>query len=163
MNDPVFMGMLYGLSDGRDEECRLARGQRPTIEMLVERAAGAVFQGEERRAVVFADLVDLDDIGVGQPGDGLGLGTEADQFLAVGQRRADHLESNEPAKVDLPSEVDDAHASLAQLFEKLVAGNETPSRLRRLLGRPKIADRLIDGARRGSARSQAISRSTPDP
>ena len=62
-------------------------GQRRAVQSLRQAAAGAVFQGEERQAVVLADLVDLDDVGMLQAGDGLGLGAEAVQFLGAGDRR----------------------------------------------------------------------------
>ena len=40
-------------------------------ELLIQTAAGAVLQREERHAVVFADIIDLDDVRMLQPGDGL--------------------------------------------------------------------------------------------
>ena len=68
---------------------------------------------------MLADLVDLHDVGVLQPGDGLGLGAEAGQLLpspacAAGQ---DHLEGDEAVEPDLPGLVDDAHAAAAQLAQ----------------------------------------------
>ena len=45
---------------------------------------GDVLQLEERQAVGLADVVDLDDVGVLELGDGLGLGEEADRGDGVG-------------------------------------------------------------------------------
>ena len=76
------------------------------------------------RPVVLADLVDLDDVGVLQAGDGLGLGPEAAGGLGPGVLAGqDHLEGDEAVEPDLPGLVDDAHAAAAQLAEDLVAGD----------------------------------------
>ena len=53
-------------------------------QFAVEAAAGAELQGEEGLALVFADLVDLYDVRVMQPGDGFRLGAEAGQVLGAG-------------------------------------------------------------------------------
>ncbi len=55
--------------------------------LLVQAAAVDELQREERPAVVLADLVDLHDVGVLQPGDGLGLGAEAGQVGLAGVAR----------------------------------------------------------------------------
>jgi hypothetical protein len=69
-------------------------------------------------------LVDLHDVGVLQPGNGLGLGAEACQVVrpCVAPRQ-DHLEGDQAVGQDLPSLVDDAHAAPAQLPQDFVAGH----------------------------------------
>ena len=49
-------------------------------ELLGQAAAVDELQREERQALVLADLVDLHDVRVLQPGDRLGLGAEAGQL-----------------------------------------------------------------------------------
>ena len=55
---------------------------------------GDVLQLEEGQAVGLADVVDLDDVGVLELGDGLGLGQEADRGDGVGVGAGqDHLQA----------------------------------------------------------------------
>jgi hypothetical protein len=41
------------------------------FQFAIQGAASTQFQGEERQPLVLADLMDLDDVGMLQPGDGL--------------------------------------------------------------------------------------------
>ena len=105
----------------------------------VQAAAGAELQREERLALVLADLVDLDDVGVLQAGDGLRLGAEAVALVAPGMAAGqDHLESDEAVESELPRLVDDAHAAAADLLHDLVTGH----------GRQQERGRRWDGDRR---------------
>ena len=104
----------------------------------VEAAAGAELQREERPAVVLADLVDLHDVRVLQPGDRLRLGR--------GSGPARPPPAWPPARIifsattrfsaALPGLVDDAHAAAAQLAQDLVARRGVARPYFRLLGRP---------------------------
>ncbi len=80
---------------------------------------------------MLVDVEDLDDVGVLELGDGLGLGEEADGGLAPawvpGQ---DHLQGDGAVEPDLSGLVDDAHAAAAQLALDLVA---------RTTGRPRVS------------------------
>ena len=65
---------------GAGQDSTSSAAARPSgvpVQLAVEAAAGAKLQGEEGRALVLADLVDLHDVGVLQAGDGLGLDAEA--------------------------------------------------------------------------------------
>ena len=67
-------------------------------------------------AVVLADLVDGDDAGVIEQGDGLGLVPEAAEFVVAGEESGpDHLQRNLAVEGDLAGLVDDAHAATAEL------------------------------------------------
>src|SRR5947207_1000147 len=69
------------------------------------------FQGKERQTVRLADLVDLKDIGMAEPGDGLSLGEEALAVLGlVGVGGPDHLHGHKAVEPSLPGLVDNAHA-----------------------------------------------------
>jgi len=73
---------------------------------------------------VLADLVDLNDVGVLQAGDGLGLGAEAGQVRRAGMAaRQDHLQRDDAIQLEVPRLVDDTHAALAELAQDLVAGH----------------------------------------
>ena len=71
-----------------------------------------------------ADFINLDDVGVLQAGDHLGLAAEAAALLlggiGVGE---EHLQRHHPIEADLPGQVDHPHAAPAQLADDLVAGN----------------------------------------
>src|SRR5262249_14353157 len=89
---------------------------------LGQAAAGHEVQRKRGQAVVFADLVNLDDRRVLEPGRRLRLGAEAGQLVRIRVRAAqNHLERHDAIQPHLPRLVDDAHASLAEHLEKLVA------------------------------------------
>ncbi len=144
----------------------LAGGQRCAVQPLRQAAAGAVFQREEGQAVVFADLVDLDDVGMLQAGDRFGLGPEALQLLAARDGAAqDHLEGDQAFELGLLGLVDDAHAAAAQFADEGVARD---GRQRRCDPRPvrqgRVAVRLrrdihrTTGSRRQLVRRQRVGR-----
>src|SRR5262249_9756368 len=89
--------------------------------LLIKAATGQVLQREKGAAVVFAHLVDLDDVGVLQPCDGLRLPLEASprRRVSVGARQ-DHFEGHRALERTLPSLVDNTHASPPQLRDDLV-------------------------------------------
>ena len=94
---------------------RAARSRLPPADVL---------QLEEGQAVGLADVVDLDDVGVLELGDGLGLGQEAGGGDGVGVGAGqDHLQGAGAVQADLPGLVDDPHAAAAQLALDLVAGD----------------------------------------
>jgi hypothetical protein len=76
---------LVGVLDGVGQRLRQGGGQprrlRPSRDAVLEVAAGDVFQGEEGPLLVQADLVDLDDVGVLEAGDGIGLDAETDDVF----------------------------------------------------------------------------------
>ena len=111
-------------ASGFDQPGRPPRRPGRAVEPAVQAAAVDVLQLEERQAVGLADVVDLDDVGVLQAGDGLGLGQEAGDGLGAGMGPGqDHLERAGTVQADLPGPVDDAHAAAAQLAQDLVAGD----------------------------------------
>ena len=110
-------------------------GEAPAFEQL---------QRHERQAVDLADVVDLDDVGVPEPGDGLGLDAEPGEV--VGPRllpAADHLQGDQAVQAGLAGLVDDPHAPFAELLQDLVAGDRGP--WRRTLDRRSILclERLV--------------------
>ena len=68
------------------------------------------FQGEEQKPLVFADVVDVDDVGMVQAGDHLGLAAKAHLFLRPASSRP-AASSLQFGAAGLAGLVDDAHAA----------------------------------------------------
>ena len=81
MDDPGLMGGVNGPGQGRHQlggrHARLRRARQSVVEV----PAFEQLQRDERHAVHFADVVDLHDVRVPEPGDRLGLDPEAGQLL----------------------------------------------------------------------------------
>lgn len=117
--------MVHGAGQCFDEFGGLARKKRPNGEFLSETAALDVFQCQIGFAVLFADIVNLHDVGMLQASDGLGFAAETSQrFDRRLTRRANALEGDKAIESFLPGFPDDAHAALSQHFEQLVSANE---------------------------------------
>ena len=84
-------------------------------------------QGHERHPVGLADLVDLHDVGMPEPGDRLGLDAEPGQVVGTGPVPADHLQGDQPVQAALAGLVDDAHAPFANQVHDLVGGDPGPA------------------------------------
>src|SRR5262249_48074500 len=79
--------------------------------------AGAVdeLHAEVVQAVVLADLVDRDDLGVVEVGHRLGLVAESPDLLGAGPGpRPDHLDGDQAVEAELAGLVDDPHAAVAE-------------------------------------------------
>ena len=81
VDDPGLMGGVDGPGQGRHQlggrPARLGRARQSIVEV----AAFEQLQRDERQAVHFADVVDLHDVRVPEPGDRLGLDPEAGQVI----------------------------------------------------------------------------------
>ena len=138
MNDVLLVRRLHRPRQRLHQRRRFLRRQRRAVELLLQAAAAAELQREERLALVLADLVDLHDVGMLQARDGLRLGLEAGQVRRAGvAARQDHLQRHQPIQLRLPRLVDHAHAAAAQLAEDLVARRRSwpPVRARYRAGR----------------------------
>src|SRR5262249_2923432 len=92
---------------------------------LLRQTAGLdQLHAEKRSAVLFADLVNLDDVRMLQACDRLGLSLEAPQLarprMGPGQN---HLERDEPIEPEVPGPVHDAHRAPAEFAEHFVSGD----------------------------------------
>ena len=89
----------------------LASRQRCAGQVLGQTAVHE-FQRDEGPAILGANFVDLDDVGMLETGHGFGLGAKPSQFLRPRVRPGqDHLESDQPIPADLSGFVDDPHAA----------------------------------------------------
>jgi hypothetical protein len=114
VQDTPLMGMVDRPRDLGDEESRLARRTSEAVEDLVQARPFHELHGEVVPALELSDLVNRDDAGVVQVGDGLGLVPEAAHLVVVGPGPgADHLEGDRPIQAELSRPVDDPHASPA--------------------------------------------------
>ena len=87
------------------------------MQELRQASAFDIFQGEKWPAFVLADLVDLHDIGMTQPGDGPGLGVKAGQIAGgAAQPCQHHLDGDSAIQRELARLVDDAHAAGPEHF-----------------------------------------------
>ena len=144
------MGVIDGPGDFGEQLGGLARRQRAVGEPLGQRRALDVLHGEIRLAVVLADLVDGDDVGMHEPGGGLGFGPETRPVRFAGQVAAeDHLERDGPIEAELPGSPDDAHAAAAEFGDDL----EVAKRRRRAHG--LVATGIWRSRRRRSMRAIA--------
>ncbi len=122
MDDARLVGGVHGPRQRLQQRRRLGGRQRLAAELLVEAAAAHVLQREERQAAVLADVVNLDDVRVPQPGDRQRLAPEALELLRGGVRPGeDHLQGDDAVQAPLPGLVDDAHAAAAQLLQNVVS------------------------------------------
>ncbi len=93
VDDPALVGVVEGPGQLLDEPRGLARRLGIARELLLEAAARGVFQHQVALPLELADLVDLHEVGVLEPGRGLGLVAEAGGDLGIGvDPGADHLE-----------------------------------------------------------------------
>ena len=148
MDDVRLMGDVHGPGQAAHHLGRVAGRQRPTVQLLRQAAPLAIFEGKVGQTVVLADLVDLHDVRMMEPGHGLGLGqkTGAIAFIGVGPGE-DHLQSDDAVEARLPRLVDDAHAAASEGGQDVVAGN---FRQRALIGRHRaIGNRGRSGKQRG--------------
>ena len=73
VDDPLHMGGVDGAGEDADGPRGLSDVLRPAIDVGGETASVDEFEGEVREAADLADVVDLDDVGVLEAGEGLGL------------------------------------------------------------------------------------------
>ena len=118
MDDAQSMRLGDGAGEGLDQSGRRGGRARRAVHRLLEAAAGQVFQLEERQPVRLADVIDLDDAGMLEPGDGLGLDPEPRRGRLAGVRPGqDHLQGARAVQRQVAGQVDHPHAAPAQLAE----------------------------------------------
>ena len=88
VDDVVLVGVLDGAGQGVHQLGGRGRGPGGAVEPQGEAAPLDILQDQIRMPVALTDFVDLDDVRVLQPGDGLRLGAEAGTLLGAAWRRA---------------------------------------------------------------------------
>ena len=102
MDDAALVGGVHGPGQHLRLPGRLGNRLRFPLELLVEAAPIHELQREEGLPVALAHFVNLDDVGVLQAGDGLGLGAETRQFARAGVAAPDHLEGDQSLEGNHP-------------------------------------------------------------
>ena len=113
MNDAALVGAVEGAArlHGVDELER--DGQRSTVrDDLLEALTFNEFHGDVGDVVLFAHIVDGDDVGVLQPAGGLGLAVKALEQTGIGGHASgDGLDGDEAVDDRIASAVDHAHGA----------------------------------------------------
>ena len=123
MNDALGVRGIEGIGHF-GSECEQEIGfEGPSVDALLQRHAIEMFHGNERLAILFADVVDGANVRVIQGRGGLRFALETGQGLGIaGNVLRQKLERDEAMKASVLSLVDDTHATAAEFFENAVVG-----------------------------------------
>ena len=111
------------------------RRRQPVAQAL----AGDELHRHEQVLVVAAELVDLDDVGVREPGEGLGLALEPELGGHVGDLAQQQLDGDLAVEALVVAGVDDAHAAAAELADDRVTTDATGADLGGAVGEVGVA------------------------
>ena len=101
---------------------------------MLQRHPVQKLHGDERLAVLLANVVDGADVGVIQRGCGLGFALETGEGLRVtGNFLGQKLEGNKTVQPGVLGLVDHAHTAAAQLLDNAVVRNGLPDHWQRML------------------------------
>jgi hypothetical protein len=105
----------------------LAGRQRAVLQALAQRLALQQLHRRVHRALLAAEIVDREDVGVRERSDGLRLPLEAPERVRVlGEIPREDLDRDLPVEPRVPRAEDDAHPALAELGEDLVGSEPGP-------------------------------------
>src|SRR5260370_15592279 len=91
---------------------------------MLQRQSVQELHGDERLAILLADVVDRADVGMVERGSGLRFALKAGQGLRVARDLIwQELQCNRAAKASVLCLVDDAHATAAEFFKDGVMRN----------------------------------------
>ena len=121
MDDALVVSAGQTACDLPAELGRFAGANGALGQTLAQCLAFEKFRHDERRTVVRAEVVDREDVGVGQRRDCLGLAFESGEVLGViGQLARQHLDRNLAIEFGVDCAPDLAHASFADLLDDSV-------------------------------------------
>ncbi len=103
-------------------------GERAVVlDQLGERRPVDQFHDDEVRVVFAPDVVDADDVRIGQPRGGLRFVVETPNEFGVGRKlRAQHLDRDAAAQHRVGAGIDGGHSALADLPFEAIALPESP-------------------------------------
>ena len=124
VENATLVGMVHRPGDGLDEFSRCAVGPACAIlPLVIDSAARQVLQCQIGAAVMLADLIDLHNVRVLQPRDGISLGSKPHSESSIlGGMGVDHLDCHPPVQRTLAGFVHHPHSSPAQLGGDVVSG-----------------------------------------
>jgi hypothetical protein len=80
VNDPHPVRRVDGPGQVLDQRRRLLGREWGPVDLAIQAATVTILEGEEWQAVMVRDFVDLDDVRMTEPGDGLGFGAETQEI-----------------------------------------------------------------------------------
>ena len=114
------VGVVEGAGKGADKAKGLVHRHRPA-EPIFQRAPGDQLGYEIGEALVFAEVVYLEDIGMVEPCDGLGfLGKPVRKGRVIGESGGQHLDGNVPVQRRVVGLEHGSHAAASQFLDNLV-------------------------------------------
>ena len=129
MDDAALVGRVDGPCELLDQLHGRPDGLGPAVQPVLQRSPRHVFESEVGRSVLLTDLEDLDDIGVMQTGDRLGLSLEPLKALrAVPRVDGDHLQGDDPLQLLVLRLIDRSHPAPAQFAQEDVATDDRQPR-----------------------------------
>ena len=128
VDDPAAVGMLQRLGDLRGKMQRLPPVENPLLlHILLERNAVNQLHHDVVQIVGVRHVIDIDDIGMREHGDGLGLGMEPAAELGVlRQLILEDLDGHQPVQTMAPGLIDHGHAAGADDLENLIPMVQKP-------------------------------------
>ena len=115
MQHAALMGVMDGPGQGLDHLRRRPWRARECRRLLGQAARIGKLHHQKRPAVMFADLVDLHDVGMMQPGDGLAFERKRARACAESSDLGlQHLDGDDAIELFLPGLVNHAHAAASQ-------------------------------------------------
>jgi len=120
----VHDSMAVGVVETRGDPAQVLQGGRLVERALLhpagEAAAGDVLDDHVGRPLKLAEVVDVDDVGVAQPGDRLRLVAETRHGVGIRGHRLQHLDRPGPLELRVVGAKDHAHGSLSDEVLDLV-------------------------------------------
>ena len=124
VKDAALVGVVNGVGDLRHDPRGLARVVLEVSEGFFHPPAVDQLHAEVALILEGADLVDRDDAGVVECGDGLGFVLKAADLIVAGEFGvADHLQGDLPVQADLPGAVDHSHAAPPEQTDQFVVAD----------------------------------------
>ncbi len=120
VQDAALVGVVNGVGHVGQHADAFTRIQDEAADFGAEVAAFDELHREVGQTVVFAKIVDGDDVGVFECGGAFSFGAEPLDDFGIGQGRENHLERDTPVEADLARFVDDTHAAAREFADDFV-------------------------------------------
>ena len=122
VHDPLAMGVVQGIRQGHHELQHRVRRQRPFAELVLEVAPRHQLADDEGEPLVVSKVIDLEDVGVTQPGNGLRLlGESSHEGRVLGVVGGEHLHRHVAVEGGVVGPEHGRHATAPKLLYDRVA------------------------------------------
>ncbi len=130
MHQPQLMRGVNRQGHHADQRRHVAHLHRAGTKAVSQRAAADVLQCQIRLTAGDSNLVDLHNVRMLHPRQGLGFALQPQFGVAIPGAGAQHLQGHRAPQTEVACLVNDAHAAAAQFAQDLVAGHVVGERLR---------------------------------